>query len=107
MSKAKTFTKPTFIWSRATEKGNLDVCVMEQDAFGANSSNGIPVYLRSGAVRSAIADQLKKDPAKGDVFTIKEGEYKLVDLTWTDQDGNQVQAMSKDGVLLQTIERVG
>ena len=69
-------------------------------------SNGTPVYLKSGAVRSAIKAVTGAEPVKGDVFTVP-GEYKLVDLTWTDQDGNQVQAMSKDGVLLQTIERVG
>lgn len=105
MATKKSFKNLSFSWARSTEKGNLDVCIFQPDAFSANSS-GVPVYLRSDAVRNAIMVQTGQEPTKGSVFTV-EGEYVLVDLSWTDEAGNLVTATTKDGVVLQTIQRVG
>ena len=42
---------------------------------------------------------------KGSIFEIK-GDYEIVNLIWQDENGKTVNAMTKDGIPLKTIQRV-
>ena len=105
MSKSKqTFSNLSLTFARPTEKGNLDVCMFNVDPFSASGS-GVPLYLRSDAVRNAIKTQTGEGASKGSIFEIK-GEYEIVNLIWKDENGKTVNAMTKDGIPLKTIQRV-
>ena len=106
MSKNKTtFRNLSLSFARSTEKGNLDICMFNADPFSAAGS-GIPLYLKSDAVRNAIEAQTGKEASKGSIFTI-EGEYEIIDLKWVDTaTGEVVMATTKEGIALKTIQRV-
>jgi hypothetical protein len=106
MSKNKTtFRNLSLSFARSTEKGNLDICMFNVDPFSAAGS-GIPLYLKSDAVRNAIKAQTGEEASKGSIFTI-EGEYEIIDLKWVDTaTGEVVMATTKEGIALKTIQRV-